>query len=59
MEGAGTVTAVGPDVTEVQVGDRVAYASAPIGAYATDRAMKADRLVKLPGRHRLPHRARR
>jgi len=48
MEGAGTVTAVGPDVTEVKVGDRVAYASAPIGAYATDRAMKADRLVKLP-----------
>lgn len=48
MEGAGTVTAIGPDVTEVKVGDRVAYASAPIGAYATDRAMTADRLVILP-----------
>jgi NADPH2:quinone reductase len=48
MEGAGTVTAIGSDVTEVAVGDRVAYASAPIGAYATDRVIAADRLVKLP-----------
>jgi NADPH:quinone reductase len=48
MEAAGTVTAVGPGVTEVAVGDRVAYASAPIGAYATDRVMAADRLVKVP-----------
>ena len=48
MEAAGTVTAVGPEVTEVAVGDRVAYASAPVGAYATDRAMRADKLVKLP-----------
>jgi NADPH2:quinone reductase len=49
MEAAGTVTAVGPGVTTVAPGDRVAYASAPIGAYATDRVMTADRLVKLPG----------
>jgi NADPH2:quinone reductase len=48
MEAAGTVTAVGSAVTEVAPGDRVAYASAPIGAYATDRAIAADRLVKLP-----------
>jgi len=48
MEGAGTVDAVGPSVTEVAPGDRVAYASAPIGAYAQLRCIKADRLVKLP-----------
>ena len=38
MEGAGTVTAIGPGVTEVAVGDRVAYAG-PMGAYATDRVI--------------------
>ena len=48
MEAAGTVTAVGEGVTEVAVGDRVAYATAPIGAYATERVIAADRLVKLP-----------
>jgi NADPH2:quinone reductase len=48
MEASGTVTAIGEGVTTVKVGDRVAYASAPIGAYATDRAMPADRLVRLP-----------
>jgi NADPH2:quinone reductase len=48
MEAAGLVTAIGPGVTEVAVGNRVAYASAPIGAYATDRVMAADRLVKIP-----------
>lgn len=48
MEGAGTVSAVGPGVTEVAVGDRVAYASGPTGAYATRRVIAADRVVKLP-----------
>src|SRR5579859_1113204 len=48
MEAAGTVTAVGPGVAAVKVGDRVAYASAPIGAYATDRVIGADRLLRLP-----------
>jgi NADPH2:quinone reductase len=48
QEGAGVVTAVGPGVTEVAVGDRVAYAAGPIGAYATERVIAADRLVKLP-----------
>ena len=48
MEAAGTVVAVGAGVTEVAAGDRVAYASAPIGAYATERTIAADRLVKLP-----------
>jgi len=48
MEGAGTVEAVGPGVTELAVGDRVGYASRPLGAYAAARCMPADRLVKLP-----------
>lgn len=48
MEGAGVVRAIGADVTSVAVGDRVAYATGPIGAYATDRIIAADRVVKLP-----------
>ncbi len=48
MEGAGTVLAVGAGVTEVAAGDRVAYAGGPIGAYATERVIAADRLVKVP-----------
>ena len=48
MEAAGTVEAVGDGVTAVVPGDRVAYATAPIGAYAQWRTIKADRLVKLP-----------
>ncbi len=47
QEGAGTVIAVGANVTSVAVGDRVAYAG-PLGGYATERAIPADRLVKLP-----------
>jgi NADPH2:quinone reductase len=48
MEGSGTVLAIGEGVTELAVGDRVAYAGGPIGAYATERVIAADRLVKLP-----------
>jgi NADPH2:quinone reductase len=48
MEGAGVVEAVGEGVSVVAPGDRVAYATAPIGAYAEARTIKADRLVKLP-----------
>jgi NADPH2:quinone reductase len=48
MEGAGTITAIGKGVSEFSVGDRVAYAAPPIGAYATDRLMRADGIVKLP-----------
>lgn len=47
VEGAGTVEAIGADVTHLNVGDRVAYAG-PIGAYAEDRLIAADRLVRLP-----------
>jgi NADPH2:quinone reductase len=48
LEGAGVVEAVGTGVTKIAVGDRVAYASPPIGAYADARNMPAHRLVKLP-----------
>jgi len=47
VEGAGVVEAVGSDVTEVKVGDRVAY-SGPIGGYAEERLIAADKLVRLP-----------
>ncbi|MBK7461898.1 MAG: quinone oxidoreductase [Betaproteobacteria bacterium] len=48
LEGAGVVEAVGEGVTEVKVGDRVAYAGGPIGAYAEVRNIPAHRLLKLP-----------
>jgi NADPH2:quinone reductase len=47
QEGAGTVLVVGPEVKDLAVGDRVAYAG-PLGGYATERVIAADRLVKLP-----------
>ncbi len=47
LEAGGTVTAVGPGVTEVKVGDRVAYTGVP-GAYAEYAAVPAARLVVLP-----------
>ena len=47
-EGAGVVEEVGPGVTDVKPGDRVAYGSGPLGAYAEERVMPADRLVALP-----------
>ena len=47
QEGAGTVVAVGANVTTVAPGDRVAYAGS-IGGYAVDRVIPADRLVRLP-----------
>ncbi|MCP3955211.1 MAG: alcohol dehydrogenase catalytic domain-containing protein, partial [Desulfobacterales bacterium] len=48
MEGAGTVEAIGKGVTEVSVGQRVAYAGVPPGAYAQVRTIPAHRLVALP-----------
>jgi NADPH:quinone reductase len=48
LEGAGVVEALGSGVSDLQVGDRVAYAGGPIGAYAEVRNVPADRLVKLP-----------
>lgn len=47
-EAAGRVEAVGPGVDGIQVGDRVAYMSAGVGAYADRRNVAADKLVPLP-----------
>jgi NADPH2:quinone reductase len=49
VEAAGVVEKVGPGVSEVAPGDRVAYAATP-GAYSEARVIPADRLVKLPER---------
>ena len=46
-ESAGEVIAVGPGVTDLKVGDRVAYVG-PLGAYAAERVFAAERAVKLP-----------
>jgi NADPH2:quinone reductase len=47
-EAAGVVEAVGPDVADWTVGDRVAYGTGPLGAYATARTMPAEHLVRVP-----------
>ena len=47
QEAAGVVSAVGADVHDVAVGDRVAYSSV-LGSYAEYAAVPADRLVKIP-----------
>lgn len=47
-EAAGVVEAIGPGVTDLKPGDRIAYSGGPIGAYAEVRVIPADRLVKLP-----------
>lgn len=48
LEGVGRVAAVGPDVINVAVGDRVGYALGPLGSYATGRLYPANRLVQVP-----------
>ena len=48
LESAGIVEALGANVTDLKIGDRVACASAPIGAYSETRLMPADKLVKIP-----------
>jgi NADPH2:quinone reductase len=48
LESAGVVEAVGPGVTEVAVGDRIACVAGPDGAYAQARNVPAARAVKLP-----------
>jgi NADPH2:quinone reductase len=47
MEAGGTVAAVGPNVTEVKVGDKVAYTGVP-GSYAEYAVVPSARLVTLP-----------
>ena len=48
VEAAGVVEALGEGVIGFSIGDRVAYAGAPVGAYATARSLPASRLIKLP-----------
>ncbi|MFC7701796.1 quinone oxidoreductase family protein [Bradyrhizobium sp. GCM10028915] len=47
-EAAGVVEEVGPGVTDLKPGDRVAYGASPLGAYSEARLIPADRLLKLP-----------
>jgi NADPH2:quinone reductase len=49
LEAAGVVEAIGTEVLDFAVGDRVGYCLGPIGAYATDRLIAADKVVSLPG----------
>mgnify|MGYP003759014429 CR=1 FL=1 len=48
MEGAGIVEAVGRSVSGLKPGDRVTYASEPMGSYAETRLFPADRILKIP-----------
>jgi NADPH:quinone reductase len=47
-EAAGVIEEVAPGVSHLKPGDRVAYAGGPIGAYAEERVLPADRLVPVP-----------
>jgi NADPH2:quinone reductase len=47
-EGAGIVEEIGPGVSDLKPGDRVAYGTAPVGSYAEARLIPTDRLIKLP-----------
>ncbi|MEJ8474016.1 quinone oxidoreductase family protein [Roseibium algae] len=48
LEAAGVIEAIGEGVTELQVGDRIAYVGAPTGAYAATRLLPAERAIRLP-----------
>jgi NADPH:quinone reductase len=48
VEGVGVVADVGANVTSLSIGDRIAYAGAPVGAYASERNLPAWRAIALP-----------
>ena len=48
MEASGVIKEVGPNVSGFSVGDKVAYASVPLGAYSSHRIFKTKSLVKVP-----------
>ena len=48
VEGVGVVAAIGADVSSLAVGDRIAYAGAPVGAYAVERNLPAWRGIRVP-----------
>ena len=48
LEGAGKVVAIGNNVNHIKIGDRVAYAAPPLGAYCEIRDFPADKIIKIP-----------
>ncbi len=48
IEGAGIIEKIGPEEKEFKVGDKVAYASMPLGSYATHRIFPTKKLIKVP-----------
>ena len=48
IEGAGIIEKIGPGVKNFKVGDRVAYASMPLGSYSTHRIFPTKKLIKVP-----------
>ncbi len=48
IEGAGIIEKIGTEVNDFKIGDRVAYASMPIGSYSTHRIFPTLKLVKVP-----------
>ena len=48
MEASGIIKEIGEDVLDYSIGDRVAYAAVPLGAYATHRIFKTNNLIKVP-----------
>ena len=48
IEGAGIIEKIGPDVKDFKVGDKVAYASMPVGSYSTHRIFPIKKLIKVP-----------
>ena len=53
IEGAGIIEKIGPDVKDFSIGDKVAYASMPIGSYSTHRIFPTKKLVKVPNEIKL------
>lgn len=48
MEACGVVTAIGPGLTGRQVGDLVAYIGTPMGSYAEEQILPANKVVPVP-----------
>jgi NADPH:quinone reductase len=48
LEAAGVVEAVGEGVTTLQAGQRIAYGTGPLGAYASDRLIPAEKVIAIP-----------
>ena len=48
LEASGIIKKIGKGVKDLTVGDRVAYASAPLGAYSSERNYPSEKIVKLP-----------